>query len=507
MADRLRRMLVLVVLVAAAAGLLWVLKANLPRLSGYSLFDFLAGKAPPAFAPEQYSLPESAPLAAGDVPILERLNAEYAKLAAAVVPSVVSIDTRETVAVQSPFPGYYRQLQRPGLGSGVIVTPEGHVLTNHHVVANKDAIRITCTSGEGRRESFAADFVGSLPAYDLAVLKIRSNRGGFPALKLGDSNQVHPGQLVFAVGNPYGLAESVTQGIISGIDRRLSDAGATYYLQTDTPINPGNSGGPLVNHRGEVIGINTVVYRGSQKDQSAQNIGFAIPSNQAMEAFQIITGRGRPVTGYLGLVVSEVTPRAAAFLGLEEVQGLLVEGLLPQGPAARCGLRPLDVILSVDGRPVASRDAFLAGLRSTLPGTQVKLAVWRERALVPLTATVGDAREVTAEPALPADGEAGPESSAVDKSSRQESLGWLRSVGIGVGVGPDGSSLRVEAVAPAGLAAGRVLPGDLLVSVNGSPVSSPASFNQALIAARGAPELRIVVDRNGSRREVVVPVR
>jgi serine protease Do len=493
MGDFARRILVLAALATAATAILWLWSGRGP---GYSLFAFLAGRAPEARVAEVYTLPEQPALAAADVPILERLNAEFTRVATAVVPSVVSVDTLETVLMPSLMPGFYQKVHRPGLGSGVIVTPQGHVVTNHHVIANKDAskIRVTRTSPDGRRESYPAEVIGSLPAYDIAVLRILGGRGDFPALKFGESKDVRPGQMVFAVGNPYGLSETVTQGIISAIQRRLPDSGPSYFLQTDTPINPGNSGGPLVNHRGEIIGINSAIYGGARSGVNAQNIGFAIPSNQALAAFQAITGRGRPLTGYLGLVLDEIDPRAAAAAGLPAAARVQIREVRPASPAARAGLRPLDVLLEMNGRAPASSEAFLETLRATPPGTPIELAVWRGGEILRLAATVGDAREVSeaVTAAAPAD------------NSRLEGLARLQAIGIRCGPAGESGGLRVETVAPGSLADGKIRPGEQILAVNGKPVASPAEFHRALLESQPGQAITLRVSDGLQPRDLVL---
>ena len=514
MGDYPRRLIILASIVALAVAGLW----GIGRQSGrYGLLDFLRGRPAPVFAPEQYTLPEAPALAAEDVPLLARLNDEYARLTAAVVPSVVSIDTSETVAVQSGFPGSYRQYQRPGLGSGVIVTPEGHIITNHHVVANKDAIRVTRTTAEGKRETYAADLIGSLASYDIAVLRIRSEQRGFPALKIGDSGKVKVGQLAMAIGNPYGLAESVTQGIISAVDRRISDAGPSYF-QTDTPINPGNSGGPLVNFQGEIIGINSVVLRGPEADRAAQNIGFAIPSLQAWEAFEIITGRGMQVFAYLGVGLGDVTPQVAEALRLPGQQGTWVQSLVPGGPAAAAGLRAPevfqgpageakvrapDVILKLNGKPVTSGESLVAQIRRMAPGSVVKLAVWRDGQEIEVAATLGDSRT------LPRDaGAAQPQQdpgAPPNLGTLAQGRAVLNSVGIACGTSPGGPGARVEAVRPGSLAEGKIQVGDRISAVNGQDITSPAEFNRTVLdAAAKHTGLALRVIRDGATTDVVL---
>jgi len=488
MADmsQFRQALIVLSVCAAAFGIFFLL----PRApDAYGLREILRGRPAPAMTvPETYTTSDEAPLSADQVPLLERLNEEYARLTAAVVPAVVAIDSLETVAVPGGIPGLTRQMERP-LGSGVIVTREGHILTSTHVVSGRRDIRVTYTTPDGRRRVLAAEFIGAIESYDIAVLKLVSLRRDFPALKMGDSSAVRTGQIVFAVGNPYGLSETVTQGIISALDRRISDAGPSYF-QTDTPINPGNSGGPLVNHRGEVIGINTAVLRGNEAGWTAQGIGFAIPSNQAWEAFQLITGRGRPRSSFLGLAVMEVTPRIASVLGMDEPAGVMVEMVLPGGPAALAGLRPMDVILEINGRTVENRFALLETIRTSRPGDRISLKIQRAGKMRDLVATTEDAAKLAE---LQARQPAGTPPTAMRAIETQAYLRW---VGLRTGMNLDGKGVRVEFVMPGSLADGRITEGDRILAVNGTPVSSPAAFHRALIDAANDNELVLTTQQD-----------
>ncbi|MGB1130503.1 MAG: trypsin-like peptidase domain-containing protein, partial [Haloferula sp.] len=262
-----RRLLSLAVVFLAAFAVVFLIRNGpdgLRRIFG-------AEKRDPAYRPETFTLPERAPLKLGEVELLTRLNEEAALLTDAVVPSVVSIDT-SGVRTQRLLDGYGRQLLRPvptqGQGSGVIVTHEGHVVTNHHVVKGQQKIQITLHDGQ----SHTASLIGDDPLLDIAVLKIDGD-GKFQPLKFGDSSMVRRGQMVFAIGNPFGLGETVTQGIISALERSLSDTQRDLF-QTDAAINPGNSGGPLVNLQGEIIGINSAIYRPDGANAGFQGVGF-----------------------------------------------------------------------------------------------------------------------------------------------------------------------------------------------------------------------------------------
>jgi len=390
MRDGIRRIFIAVAVVLAG----FIIVAAASHLSGspYGLLHLIRGESPPIFQEEEFTLPEDPVLSPDEVVNLSALDQEMTRLTAAVVPAVVSIATRETIVVQTPFPGYYQRDDRAGAGSGVIVTPQGHIVTNHHVVANKTEIRITHTRSDGRRESLPVDVVGALPAYDIAVLKIQSSRDDFPALQIADSSEVKVGQMVFAVGNPFGLSETVTQGIISATERRFTDTGPAYF-QTSAPINPGNSGGPLINVREEIVGINTAVFRGRPATGAAQNIGFALPASDMWEAFLVITGKGRPVYGYLGVVLSDLNLNLAHQLGVESLEGVAVLAVDPDSPAASVGLQQGDILLELDGQTIASNAEITENIRRTPPGRQVELTLRRGDEVLTIEVTLGNSAD------------------------------------------------------------------------------------------------------------------
>lgn len=380
MNQGIRRLLSLVVVFLAAFLIVTWLRGGAEGFR--SLWPF--GETTERFRPEQYTLPEQPPLDLEDVALLQRLDAEYAKLTDAVVDSVVSIDT-SGVRAQRGFDRFGRQFvwREPtkGQGSGVIVTSEGHVVTNEHVIRGQQQIQVTMSDGQ----MFPATKIGVDPLLDVAVLKIEAD-GPFEPLKFGDSSQVRRGQIVFAVGNPFGLGETVTQGIISAVERSLSDTQRDFF-QTDTAINPGNSGGPLVNVRGEVIGINSSIYRPDERIESGfQGVGFSIPSNDVRQTLQTILERGKPVRGYLGLRL-EPNPRIKNLLGYRG-PGVVVYSVSDESPARRAGLQPGDVIVRFDGEEIESERQFINLVQRAAVGESATLEVWRDGETLKLEAEI-----------------------------------------------------------------------------------------------------------------------
>ena len=350
---------------------------------------------------ERYTPAEAPKLDLKDVQVLAALDSEYTRLVEAVVPSVVSITTTGTVLVPRPqiidpfeffFPNRRTRTaieqQKTSLGSGVIVSREGHVLTNHHVIAGMDKFVVTLT--DGRNEP--AQLLGSDELTDIAVLKI--NAGNVEPLAFGDSDAVRVGQMVFAIGNPFGLQETVTQGIISAKGRRaMRDSGAEF-LQTDVAVNEGNSGGPLINLRGEIVGINTAIFSKSAEG-GWLGISFAIPANTARRTLESLLKTGRVVRGYLGLMMSDITRENARALGLRETNGVLIADVFPDSPAAAAGVQPGDVVRTFNGRRVADALALRSRLAETDIGTDVELGIVRGGQQITLHAKIAEAPVVS----------------------------------------------------------------------------------------------------------------
>ncbi len=315
-----------------------------------------------------------------DFQVLTALDAEYTRLTAAVMPSVVSIATTHTV----PRLPFLPPRVESSLGSGVIVSQEGHILTNHHVVAGMETIVVQLADGR----VLAAELIGTDEVTDIAILKITAPN--LVPLPLGDSDAVRVGQMVFAVGNPFGFQASVTQGIISGRDRRASADSGVEFLQTDAAVNEGNSGGPLLNLRGEIIGINSRIF--SRAQQTAWlGISFAIPSKVARRALESVLKTGRIVRGYLGVNMLGLTPEIAHQLALPDATGALVLEVLPGSPAEKAGVQPRDVIRRFNGRAVADVYALRERLAETDLPMKVELGILRAGREQTLTAEVIEA--------------------------------------------------------------------------------------------------------------------
>jgi Do/DeqQ family serine protease len=258
-----------------------------------------------------------------------------------------------------------------GLGSGVIVSPAGYVLTNNHVIEDADEIEVQLSDGRTTR----ARVVGTDPETDLAVLKIDLDR--LPVITLGQSDSLDVGDVVLAIGNPFGVGQTVTSGIVSALGRnQLGINTFENFIQTDAAINPGNSGGALVNTEGHLMGINTAIY---SRSGGSMGIGFAIPTSTARQVMEAIVKEGRVTRGWIGVEPQPLTPEMASNLGLEPGQGVIITGVLQGGPAAQAGLRPGDVIAAVAGQPVGSVAALLGAVAALPPGQNAPIDVVRRQ--------------------------------------------------------------------------------------------------------------------------------
>ena len=437
---------------------------------------------------EAFTPSEKSALNLSDVEMISRLNQEYAHLTQAVVPSVVSIDTTgiRTEKLMDFFGRTgVRTYPTQGQGSGVIVSKEGHVITNHHVIAGQKKIRITLHGGK----SYSATMVGEDPLLDIAVIKIDSNET-FAPLKLGDSSQVEVGQLVFAVGNPFGLGETVTQGIISAKERSLSDNQRDLF-QTDAAINPGNSGGPLVNLTGEVIGINVAIYSRDRANPGFQGVGFSIPSNEVREALEQIIQRGRPIRGYLGVQMLDLDPAVRLELGYVENNGSAVLDTTPGAPAAVAGLKSGDVVVSYNDEIVKDTTHLISLVQRSSIGKKIKVDVWRKGQLIALEATI---KEATTAPVY--------SEVSMDKKTR-DNIEILRGVGVEVRDLTDAeralgsSGVLVTRILDQGKAMGILLPGDLILSLNNSRISGSNEFYLHLVASVAVQSTSLTVLREG----------
>jgi serine protease Do len=396
----------------------------------------------------------------------------FADLAERVSPGVVNIQTSKTVRGQpfprfedffhGPFPGHGRQLERkiPSLGSGFVISSDGYIVTNNHVVEDVDSIKVAFEDGSERD----AEIIGRDPKTDIALIRVETDEPLF-ALPLGDSGVVRPGEWVVAIGNPFGLEHTVTAGIVSAKHRII---GQGSY--DDAAINPGNSGGPLINLGGEVIGINTAI------NPRANTIGFAVPINMAKQILPQLKARGAVTRGWLGVVIQHITPDLTEALDLADDKGALVSKVMPDGPAAKAGIEHGDVIVEFDGQPIEDWNELPRVVAATPVGKNVKLVVVRGGKRKTLKAEVGtlDEGEILAARVEPEEGAAAFGLRVQDLTPEiAEQLGVEHDLGVLV--------TSVEPGSPAEEAGLRR--GDLILEVDRTEVTSTSELQTRLGAA------------------------
>ncbi|MFN2372452.1 MAG: DegQ family serine endoprotease [Cyclonatronaceae bacterium] len=451
---------------------------------------------------------------AADRPIrtLRDFNNAFVELAEATSPAVVTVFTSQTIRQSTqrslfdeffgfdPFSGpgqpqqpQEREFRRSGQGSGFIVSADGYILTNNHVVQNADSVYVRT---QNNRE-FTAQIVGTDPGTDIAVLKVEARN--MPMLKLGNSDELRIGEWVMAVGSPLSesLAHTVTQGIVSAKGRaNIQLIDLEDFIQTDAAINPGNSGGPLLNLDGEVVGINTAI---ASRSGGFQGIGFAIPSNIAQRVMQSIIETGKVVRAYLGITGSNLDQTMAQGFGLESAMGALVYEVREGSPADKAGLKDGDIILEMNGQKVQSFDQMRANIATKVPGTAVKMKVNRNGNIINLDVTLAE---------MPEDILAG-----ADQTTQESRLGFTVKDFSGDDAGrynlnPGLNGVLVTAVDPDSEAYARGLrEGDLIIAVNRRAVRSVQEFNQQAgsIAAGEVALLQAV--RQNSRMFISFRVR
>jgi serine protease Do len=313
--------------------------------------------------------------------VAEHLNPSVVNIDATSITDTPERETTERNGFIHPWEARPHDVDTPvrGTGSGVFIEPDGHILTNYHVIQRADRIIVKLADGRTLR----AHVVGSDPDTDLALIKVEGSQP-FPAAALGDSDTLRVGEWVCAIGNPLAYEHTVTVGVVSYIGRKLFDKSLDDYIQTDAAINFGNSGGPLINTRGEVIGINSAI------SQRASNIGFAVPVNQARAVLPQLKQFGRVARGFIGVSLKDVDPDLQRSLNLGTARGALVYDVTENTPGARAGLKPYDLITAIDGRAVATNDELIRVVSSMAPGTEVRLDVVRDGRAVPVSVRLAE---------------------------------------------------------------------------------------------------------------------
>ncbi len=445
--------------------------------------------------------------ATGAVPL------DFADLAEKLSPTVVNVYTTQTVEVASPLHQFFpdemeipepfrrffglpdapgeapkREMKRTSLGSGVIVTADGYILTNNHVVEDADEIHVTLSSFE----EYEATIIGRDPKSDVALIKI-GPKADLPFATFGDSDKLRVGEWVLAIGNPFGLQKTVTAGIVSAKGRSINNESYGNFIQTDASINPGNSGGPLFNLNGEMVGLNTAIF---SRTGGNIGIGFAIPINMAKNVFAQLKEHGKVTRGWLGVIIQQVTHELAENFNLDRPIGALVGQVVPDSPAEKAGLKAGDVIISYNGREVSQMSMLPAMVANTDVGEKADLVLIRDGKKENVTVTIE--RLEDEEAVL-----AGVETRTSKKLGMTvqeltprlaESLGIEEAHGLIVtDVNPDSS------IAEAG-----ILRGDIILEINRQKVENIAQYKQALQTAQNMKSILLLIQRDQNTLFVVI---
>lgn len=425
----------------------------------------------------------------------------FAPMLKKVLPSVVNISSSKVVKnvpqMDAQLDPFFRQFfgnegdplnvpkdrREKSLGSGVIVSPEGYILTNNHVVDSATDVRVTLSD----KREFQARIVGTDPKTDIAVLKIEAS--DLKPIILGDSSKVEVGDTALAIGDPFGVGQTVTRGIISAEGRgNLGIEDYEDFIQTDAPINPGNSGGALINDRGELVGINAAII--AEGSGGSQGIGFAVPVNLAHAVLEQILNNGKVVRAYMGILPQNMTPEMAKAFGEKEARGVLVGDVSPNSPAQEGGIQRGDVILQVNGKPVNDRNQLRIDISMMQPGTDVKLTVLRK----------GSEKDMSLKLA-----EMPIEDAKAESDGNEESTKALQGVEVAnltphtaerLGLRASTTGVVVADIDPASkMADSGLRKGDVIQEVNHQSVKSVSEFQSAVMKAGSDPLL--LVNRQG----------
>jgi serine protease Do len=482
-------LLVVAVLLLVAGG---IVRAGFVRLPGHSVLG--ATKVSVRVAND------AAPVSLGD------FKNGFAGVLSQALPAVVSISSTKIVKHQN-VPNFFDdplfrqffggQFPRPGgtereqgLGSGVIVNPDGYLVTNNHVVADASDVEVFTET----RNKFRAKVIGTDPRTDIAVIKIDAS--GLPTLTLADSSLLKVGDVVFAIGQPFGIGETATMGIVSATGRGLGGAIEHYedFIQTDAAINPGNSGGALIDLRGNLVGINTAIISGAGGGN--QGVGFAIPINLVHSVMDQIIEHGKVIRGYLGISIQGVDPDMAKAFGLSRGGGALISDVSPDGPAAKAGLARGDIVLELNGQSVNGPDDLSVRISQMAPGSVAHLKTFRDRQNRDVDVTLAEA------PEQPTAGQKGPQTPAALGGMQVQDLTPEIARELKLPASQTGVVVTQLDPSSAAAAAG-IRQGDVIEEVNRKPVRNVEQFRQAL-AASGNQAVLLLVNRGGNTHFVVI---
>ncbi|HML77580.1 DegQ family serine endoprotease [Geobacter sulfurreducens] len=443
-------------------------------------------------------------LSAGEVPA-KVMAPDFVALAEKLKPTVVNISTSKSPAqaarprrqpspFNDPFHDFFdrffdeaprRQQRERSLGSGFIISDQGFIITNNHVVAGADEIKVRLSDGR----EFKAELKGADEKLDLALIKIES-KDQLPVAILGNSDEIKVGEWVMAIGNPFGLAQTVTAGIVSATGRVIGSGPYDDFIQTDASINPGNSGGPLFSAEGKVIGINTAIIAGGQ------GIGFAIPINMAKDVIPQLEEKGKVIRGWLGVTVQPITPDLARSFGLEGERGALIADVVKDGPAAKAGLKSGDIVLEFDGKKIREMNELPRIVAATPVGKAALVKVLRDGKMQDVEVSVGRLADTVDE----SDQKNGEDKlgMAVRELTRDLAarMGLKETQGVVV-TGVKSGSLAEEA---------GILPGDIVREIGGRSITTMADYEAAIRAVKKGDVVRFLLRRGGGNHFLAIRV-
>jgi len=437
--------------------------------------------------------------------LLTKLGDAMAKIAERVTPAVVNISTTRTVkAPANPFfndPFFKRffgersdggqKRKVASLGSGFIATSDGYIITNNHVIEGAEDIVVKLANN---KEPYKAKVIGMDSRTDVAVIKIDENN--LPTIPWGNSDKIRPGEIILAVGNPFGLSHSITMGIVSAIGREgMGISDYENFIQTDAAINPGNSGGPLVNVKGEVIGVTNAIFSTSG---GYQGIGFAIPSNMVKNVMDSIISQGKVVRGWLGVQIQPLTAELAKQFGLKDDNGVLLVDVTEGGPAAKAGMKGGDVVVEYDGKKINEPYHFKNMVAETKPGQQVPVKIIREGNLLTANVTIGE---------LPVQTEVMP-NVEIDNALRGVSVQDLTDeYRQKMNIGGKDRGVIVNNIDEDSPALGIINKGDIILEISHKPVVNAKEYNKIVSGIESTSDVLVLIVKNGVRQYITVPAK
>jgi serine protease Do len=435
----------------------------------------------------------------GEPAFAKALIPDFVELAKKLKPTVVNISTAKTITPQRPYQRPFgspygndpfqeffdrffdapqqHPFKQKSLGSGFIISDEGYILTNNHVVSGADEIKVKLSDGR----EFKGDIKGFDAKLDLALIKITA-KDHLPLATLGDSDTIEIGEWVMAIGNPFGLAQTVTAGIISAQGRVIGSGPYDDFIQTDASINPGNSGGPLFNAKGEVIGINTAIVAGGQ------GIGFAIPINMAKSIIPQLKEKGKVTRGWLGVSIQPITPELSQSFGLEEEKGALVAEIIKESPAEKAGIKTGDIILEFNGRVIHEMNELPRLVAATPVGKKVSVKVLREGKTEEIPVTVERLK----------DGDDGGQPALVQDSLGMSVRELNKEVAAKLGIKEQKGVVVTELKPGSAAEQAGISKGDIIREINGATISSIDDYEKAVSQHKKGGMMRLLLRRGDS---------